>query len=389
MSDVDPARIVEHLERLRPRMVELLERLAAAESPSQDRAATSPAGRLLEAEFRECGFAVRRITGREYGDVLCARPMHRTRHRPLQLLVGHYDTVWPLGTVRQMPVVVEGNVAKGPGVFDMKGGLVQMLHALRTVRDLDIALPATPVAVLNADEELGSRESSRTIRRLARRAARAFVLEPAFGRTGKLKTARKGVGSFDILIRGKAAHAGIAPEEGASAILELSHQIQQLFALNDATRGITVNVGTIDGGLRANVVAPEVRASVDVRVPTLQDAVEVERAIRALAPRDPRTTIRVEGGFEHPPLEPLPRNQALWRLAHELGARLGLDLEQASVGGASDGNTTSLYTATLDGLGAVGDGAHAAHEFLEISKMVERTALLALLLASPLAKEES
>jgi glutamate carboxypeptidase len=244
------------------------------------------------------------------------------------------------------------------------------------------------VVVINSDEEVGSTDSTPLIRRLARRAARAFVLEPAFGTAGKLKTARKAVGTFTVTIKGQSAHAGIDPGAGASAILELSYQIQRLFALNDAARGITVNVGTIDGGLRPNVVAPEVHATVDVRVPTRADVAAVEAAIRGLRPVNPRTTIEVKGGIASPPMEPSPRNQALWRLAHALGRRLGLELEQAAVGGASDGNTTSQYTATLDGLGAVGDGAHALHEHVLIPRMAERAALLALLLVAPLSARE-
>jgi glutamate carboxypeptidase len=303
---------------------------------------------------------------------------------PLQLLVGHCDTVWPVGTLREMPVRVEGEMLRGPGVLDMKGGLVQMLYALRTLKDLDLRAPAASVVVINSDEEIGSPDSTPLIRRLARRAARAFILEPAFGQSGKLKTARKASGGFTITVKGRAAHAGVNPEQGASAILEMSYQIQKLFALNDASRGITVNVGTIDGGLRPNVVAAEVRASVDVRVPTRADAALVEAAIRALRPVNPETTLCIEGGIEQAPMEPLPRNQALWRLALDLGRRLGLELEQAAVGGASDGNTTSQYTATLDGLGAVGAGAHASHEEVAIPHLVERCALLVLLLLAPI-----
>jgi glutamate carboxypeptidase len=266
----------------------------------------------------------------------------------------------------------------------MKGGLVQMVYALRAVHDLGLRPPAASVAVINSDEETGSRDSTPLIRRLARRATRAFVLEPAEGPTGKLKTARKAVGSFRITITGRSAHAGLHPEEGASAILELSHQIQRLFALNDAARGITVNVGTIGGGLRPNVVAAEVRAAVDVRVRTQADAEELTAAVRGLRPVDPRTSIRVEGGFEHPPMEPVPRNRALWHLARDLGRQLGLELEEAAVGGASDGNTASQYTATLDGLGAVGGGAHAPDEHVVIDALVERCALLVLLLQAPL-----
>jgi glutamate carboxypeptidase len=385
MSDHEPRYILSYLQERRQDMVDLLERLALAESPSDNPAAVARVLAMLASELEQSGLSVRHIPGRVSAGTLFARPRKRSEPSALQLLVGHCDTVWPVGTVRQMPVVVESEILRGPGVFDMKGGLVQMLYALRSVKDLGLRPAADVMVVINSDEEIGSPDSTPLIRRLARRAVRAFILEPAFGRTGRLKTARKASGSFTITIKGRAAHAGVNPEEGASAILEMSYQIQKLFALNDAARGITVNVGTIDGGLRSNVVAAEVRATVDVRVRTRQDAAEVEAAVRSLRPVNPETTITVEGGIEQPPMEPLPRNQALWRLAQELGHRLGLELEQAAVGGASDGNTTSQYTATLDGLGAVGDGAHAAHEQALIPQLVERCALLVLLLLAPLS----
>jgi glutamate carboxypeptidase len=389
MTDGEIQGILGYLQGKRQGMVDLLRRLALAESPSDDPAAVAPVLEMLASELEQIGMSVRRFPGRVSAGVLYGRPRERRGKLPLQLLVGHCDTVWPVGTIRQMPVRVEGDAVRGPGVFDMKGGLVQMLHALRAVRDLGLRPPADSVVVINSDEEIGSPDSTPLIQRLARQAVRAFILEPAFGRAGKLKTARKASGGFTITVRGKAAHAGVNPEEGASAILEMSHQVQKLFALNDAARGITVNVGTIDGGLRPNVVAAEVRASVDVRVPTRQDAAEIEAAIRGLRPVNPRTTIHVEGGIEQPPMEPLPRNQALWRLARDLGRSLGLELDQAAVGGVSDGNTTSQYTATLDGLGAVGDGAHAAHEQALIPQMVERCALLVLLLLAPVSPPEA
>jgi glutamate carboxypeptidase len=385
MTDDEVKRIRDYLQAEQADMVELLQRLALAESPSSNAVAAGQALSLLAAELENAGLTVRRYRGRLSAGMLCGRPRARGRSLPRQLLVGHCDTVWPVGTVRQMPVRVEGDVLHGPGVLDMKGGLVQMLYALRAVKDLGLQSPADSVAVINSDEEIGSPDSTRLIRRLARGAARAFILEPAFGRVGKLKTSRKAAGSFTITVQGRAAHAGVSPEEGASAILEMSHQVQRLFALNDAARGITVNVGTIDGGVQSNVVAPEVRATVDVRVWTLADAAGVAAAIRGLKPVSPRTTIRVEGGIEQLPMEPLPRNQALWRQARDLGRRLGLELDQAAVGGTSDGNTTSQYTATLDGLGAVGDGAHAVHEQAWIPQLVERSALLVLLLLAPLS----
>jgi glutamate carboxypeptidase len=397
MTDSEIQRVLGYLQGKRHDMVEFLRRLALAESPSDNPAAVACVLEMLASELEQAGMRVRRFRGRMSAGTLFARPRpsplpspqqgERRVTRP-QLLVGHCDTVWPVGTARIMPVHIEGDTVHGPGVLDMKGGLVQMLYALRAVQDLGLGPPAPCVAVINSDEEIGSPDSTPLIRRLARRAARAFILEPAFGRAGKLKTARKASGSFTITVKGRAAHAGVNPEEGASAILEMSYQIQRLFALNNAARGITVNVGTIDGGLRPNVVAAEVRASVDVRVPTRQDAAEVEAAIRGLRPVNPETTMQIEGRIDQLPMEPLPRNQALWRQARDLGRCLGLELDQAAVGGASDGNTTSQYTATLDGLGAVGDGAHAPHEQARIPELVERCALLVLLLLAPVSPEE-
>ena len=378
------AEIVGFLRTQESRMVALLTELVALESPTDDPQAT---GRLLDRlgeELAHSHMNVRRVRGETTGGVIVARPASRVRRRPVQLLVGHCDTVWPVGTTQAMPVELVDDQIRGPGVFDMKGGLVQMIFALRALRHAACDLPATPVVMINSDEETGSADSRRTTIRLARRSARAFVLEPAYGSTGKLKTSRKAVGEFEVVIKGRAAHAGLSPGEGASAVLELSHQIQRLFAMNDPARGISVNVGTIDGGVRPNVVAPEVRARVDVRVPTLADAARVEAAMRGLTPVDTRSSIEVFGSFGHPPLEPQPRNRALWKLARSLAGTIGVDLEEAAVGGASDGNTISQYTATLDGLGAVGDGAHAPHEYVLASKLAERAALVALLLAAPL-----
>jgi len=379
--------ILDFIHRQRRAMVELLRQLALAESPSDNPAAVSGVLTLLAAELEQAGLSVRRLRGRTSAGMLYARPAETGPASRHQLLLGHCDTVWPVGTVRQMPVSLEGEVLKGPGVLDMKGGLVQMLYALRAVKELGLQPPARSVVLINSDEETGSRDSTPLIRRLARGASRAFVLEPAFGLEGKLKTARKAVGSFTVTIAGRPAHAGLNPEEGVSAILELSHQIQRLFALNDPARGISVNVGTIGGGLRPNVVAPEVRATVDVRVRTLADSREVEAAIRGLRPVNPLAVIQVEGGFEHPPMEPWPRNRALWHQARDLGRQLGVELGEATVGGASDGTTASQYTATLDGLGAVGDGAHALHEQVQTARMVERCALLVLLLLAPLPQD--
>jgi glutamate carboxypeptidase len=272
----------------------------------------------------------------------------------------------------------------GPGSYDMKAGLVQGLFALEALDAVGAGpLPVTPVFFINSDEEIGSHDSTRLIVRFARGADRCFVLEPSLGPNGSLKTARKGVGSFSITVRGVAAHAGLDPGKGASAILELSLIIQKLFALNDPDRGITVNVGTIDGGLSANVVAPQSTADVDVRVPTREDAERIERVIHGLEAETPGTEVIVEGSVRRPPMERTPGNQRLWQLALRSAGELGITIEQAAAGGGSDGNTTSLFAPTLDGLGAVGAGAHASNEHLVLDKMVERAALLSRLLSLP------
>jgi glutamate carboxypeptidase len=298
-------------------------------------------------------------------------------------MLGHYDTVWPRGTLGSMPVQRQQDVVHGPGVYDMKGGIAQMLFALRAIREFGLRPALTPIVFLNSDEEIGSRESTRHIRRLARVCERVFVLEPSLGPDGYLKTARKGIGRFTVTVHGRAAHAGLDPDAGASAILELSHVIQSLFALNDPERGITVNVGTIDGGLRPNVIAPKSTAVVDVRVRTHEDGERISAAIHSLQPATPGVQLETEGAIGRPALEPTPRNQALWRLARNYATELDLDLQQGIAGGGSDGNTTSQFTATLDGLGPVGDGAHAAHEHLYVARTLERTALLTMLLLAP------
>lgn len=365
-------------------MHELLERLVRAESPSEDASAQGPMLEMLSDAFTERGFRARVLPGNSSGGMLLAMPADRPRFIPHQLVLGHCDTVWPIGTLESMPIRAENGRFWGPGSYDMKAGLVQGLFALQALGAAGVGtLPVTPVFLINSDEEVGSLESTRVIKRFARRADRCFVLEPSLGPDGHLKTARKGVGRFTIRVRGKAAHAGLDPGKGASAILELSIVIQKLFALNDAERGITVNVGTIDGGLSPNMVAPHSEAMVDVRVPTTEDAARLEKVIHSLEAETPGTEVEVEGSIRRPPMERTAGNKRLWLLARRGADELGMEIEQAAAGGGSDGNTTSQYAPTLDGLGAVGAGAHAVNEHLVLERMVERSALLAWLLSSP------
>lgn len=387
MTQPDAGLVLAWLRERTGAMVDLLEELVSIETPSSEPAQVAPLRARLARELNGVGLRCRRVRGRGVGDHLLARPATRVRHRPAQLLVGHLDTVFPLGTLETMPIRVDESTLAGPGSYDMKAGLVQAVFALAAVDALELDLPAEPVVFANSDEEIGSPDSTRWIRALARCSVRAHVLEGSFGPDGRLKTGRKGVGRFVVRAKGTAAHAGLDPERGVSAVLEISHQIQHLFELNDPARGVTVNVGRVDGGLRPNVVAPEARAEIDARVPTAEDARRIERAIHELEPVQEGVTLEVEGSFGRPPMEPTPRNRALWEQARSAAGDLGLDLADAVVGGASDGNTTSLETATLDGLGGVGDGAHAAHEHVQVEALPERAALLTLLLAAPVATE--
>jgi glutamate carboxypeptidase len=376
--------VLEYLDERRQAMVELVVRLSSQESPTDVRASQEAVQRLLIERLKALGYRSRIVRGYGGAGHLFAAPSARTSGEPAQLLLGHSDTVWPLGTAESMPVAVEDGVVRGPGTFDMKAGLVQGLFALEALDALGYSPPATPVWFVNTDEEIGSPSSKRYVCRIARCVARTFVLEPSLGPTGKLKTARKGVGRFRIAIRGKEAHAGLDPTGGASAILELARLVERLDALTDLERGTTVNVGVVRGGTRPNVIAGRAEAEVDVRVLTVVAGEEVERAIRALEPVTPGTSLAVDGGMEVPPLERTPRNRRLWEAASVAGERLGIALEEETAGGGSDGNTTSQYTATLDGLGAVGDGAHARHEHVVIAELPRRAALLAELLMAPL-----
>ncbi len=389
MTALDPGALFDHLRARQGEMVELLARLARAESPSTVPAAQGPVFDLLEEALAPAGYRVRRLPGKTSGGQLFAAPAHPRRERRgrAQLLLGHCDTVWPLGTLQTMPVTLADGRLSGPGVYDMKAGLVQGVFALRALAELGLAPPLVPVLFVTSDEEVGSTEAERRIRFLARRMARVLVLEPSLEPGGRLKTERKGIASYTVTVHGKAAHAGLDPEKGASAILEMAHQVLRLDTLADPERGVTVSVGTVQGGTRRNVIPAEARAVVDVRGVRLADVEAVERAIRALEPVTPGTRIEVEGGLERAPLERTPRNRALWEQAREVGRRLGLELLEGSAGGGSDGNLTSPLAPTLDGLGPVGDGAHAAHEFVWVDRMPERAALLAALLMEPEAAE--
>ncbi len=375
--------VLSYLRAQQTPMIDLLKDLVLMETPSTEADSQAAIRARLKSEFEQFGYRVTLIPGRESGGHLYAAPKNRGKAQPAQLMIGHCDTVWPIGTLQSMPLQSESDTLHGPGVYDMKAGLVEMIYALRAIDSLGLKPSVAPLCFINSDEEIGSRESTRYVRALAQRVDRCMVLEPSLGHSGKIKTARKGVGRFTVTVEGKAAHAGLDPGAGASAILELSHVIQKLFLLNDPAHGTSVNVGVIDGGIRPNMVAPLSRAVIDVRVQTRADADRIEAAIHGLERETEGVSLHVEGAIGRPPMEPTEANQRFWKIARALGEELDLALEEGTAGGGSDGNTTSLYTATLDGLGAVGDGAHAKHEHIFVDRLPERCALLTLLLLAP------
>jgi len=380
MNKRTASRILKNLKSQQEEMLRFLVKMVEKESPSRNKEAQREVFNLLQDKLESLDFYVMYMQGKETGGYLYARPLQRNKKKPIQLLIGHCDTVWEVNTIKNMPISMQKDKISGPGVFDMKAGLAQILFSIETIQQLSLTMSVTPVILINSDEEIGSKESTNAIKRLAKIAERAFVLEPPLGLEGKLKTARKGIGKFTITVKGKAAHAGLDPAKGVNAIVELSYQVQQLFAMNDFNKGISVNVGMIEGGISPNVIAPESKAIIDVRVLTEADGVFITNKIYQLQPRLPDVELIIEGGIGRPPLERTDRNKKLWQLAKVNGKLLELKLEEATAGGGSDGNTTSLYTPTLDGLGTTGDGAHANHEFIFSDKLPERTALLSLLI---------
>lgn len=371
-----PGEIGDYLAGQQEAMLALLADLARLETPSSQPEAQLPAFALLAGELASVGYEATWRPGRATGGTLLARPPRAARRGlPLQLLLGHCDTVWPVGALATMPVALRDGRLWGPGVFDMKAGLVQTVFALRALAALGLRPPAAPVVLVNSDEEIGSPESGRAIAALARIACRAFVMEPSLGPQGQLKTARKGVGQFRVQLAAR-------PPQAQDLALELAGLVQTLSGLSDPAAGVTVNVGWVAGGTGQGVLV-DAGMVIDVRVPDGDAARRIERAVAGLQPSRPGVTLEISGRVGRMPLERTERNQRLWQTAQRAGRALGLALEQCTVGGASDGNIASQYTATLDGLGAVGEGAHAAHEQALVSALPQRAALLALLLLEP------
>jgi glutamate carboxypeptidase len=365
-----------------PQMLSVLRTFVLAESPSLEKSPADRCCAIVAQEWRKRGSRVERLAQKHRGDHLRITYQPRQSRPAGQLLVlGHYDTVYATGTLATMPFRVSAGKAFGPGTFDMKAGIVQALFALEALHQLPTPISKRIVFLWTSDEEIGSDSSRKLIETEARRSDAVFVLEPAFGPRGLLKTARKGVGEAEIVVHGRASHAGLAPQEGVNAIHELAQQITRLQQWNNLRAGITVNADVIEGGTRVNVIAERARAVVDLRALRLADMRHLEKRLRALKPLTYGARLEIRGGFNRAPME-RKVSAALFSCAKSLAAQMGLVIGECVAGGGSDGNlTAALGIPTLDGLGAVGDGAHSAHEHVIAKTMPQRAALLAALLA--------
>ena len=363
--------------------------LVEHESPTRDAAATTGIIAKVKARLDAIG-AKTRLQATEHGTHLVSRvKFGESIQGGAVLLLGHVDTVWPLGTLSRIPFRVDDGRAFGPGIFDMKSGVEVMVAALEAIHALELQPWREMRLLLSCDEESGSATSRDLIASEAADCAAVFVLEPSLP-GGKVKTARKGIANYELIARGVSAHAGLDPEKGVSAISELAHQILALNALNDRKEGISVNVGVIRGGTLSNVVASEARADVDVRFRTMAQGKEIARRIESLQPVQARAQIELRGGIDRPPLERTTAVTALYHRARSIASHLGFELGEGPSGGASDGNFTAAQgIPTLDGLGVEGDGAHAAHEHIVIADLPRRAALITALLTTPLTEAQS
>jgi len=363
-------------------MVNTIRQLVEIESPSDNKQAVDRLASLLAGRFEGLGGHSKFHRAHDRGDHLQVDFPGKASGKPV-LLLGHYDTVYPLGTLARMPCRVAEGRLLGPGVLDMKAGIALMLAAIEGLRARDGELPRHVTVLLVSDEEVGSDSSRAITEGLAKKSAAVLVLEPSYGLHGAVKTARKGVGEYTLKITGVAAHSGLDFEKGHSAIVELARQITEISKLVDLKRGLTLNVGLVKGGTRVNVIPAEATATLDVRVARMQDAAGINRKLRSLRPFNRKCKLEISGGVNRPPMERNAGVAALFKQAAEIARRLGWKLEEAAVGGGSDGNfTAGLGIPTLDGLGGVGDGAHASHEFIVINELPRRAALVAELIGA-------
>lgn len=354
-----------------------IQALVEVESPTNVAEAVNAAGNVVIDAATDIA-SVRRLEAAGYGrHLLLEFKAPTSANEGGVLALGHLDTVWPIGTLERMPFRSEQGRLWGPGVLDMKGGIAMFVFAIRAIRELRLPIRKGVSLLLVSDEEVGSPSSRPITESEARRSDAVLVLEPGTGLAGKLKTARKGIAHYSIRIAGRAAHAGVDFEQGASAVVEAARVVAFCAGLTDLQRGITVNPGVVRGGTRSNVVAAEAEVDVDVRAPRAADLLELDRTLKALRPVDERCQIQIEGGINRPPMERTAAIADLFRQAQKAAETLGFSVQESSTGGGSDGNfTAAIGVSTLDGLGAVGEGAHAIHESILINKIAERTALL-------------
>jgi glutamate carboxypeptidase len=363
-------------------IVALIQQMVECESPSNS---PSDVNRFVDVVVEKTSDIAdaKTIVSEKYGKHLRLEFKLAGRKKEGQILgLGHSDTVWPLGTLRTMPFGAHSGRLWGPGVLDMKAGLAFFIYAVRTLRDLEVRVKRNVVLWVVSDEEVGSETSRLITEAEARQSDFVLVVEPGTGLRGQLKTARKGVGNYTIAVEGRASHAGVDFSGGVSAILEAARQVDRIAEFTNLKRGITVNPGVISGGTRTNVVAAHARIEVDTRVVRLKDAEGLDKKFRALRPLDKRCRVRVEGGLNRPPMERTKTIGKLFSKAKKMGRNLGVRLEESSTGGGSDGNfTAALGVPTLDGLGGVGEGAHAMNESVLVDRIADRVALLAMLIS--------
>jgi len=377
MNSIPMRALLAGARRKQKQILELTQELVLAESPSDDKAAVDACMALAASRASQIGGRVKLHKQKEFGDVVEVRfgPKSRTGATGRVLLLGHLDTVWPKGTLREMPCRIGEGRLRGPGTLDMKAGVAMVLTAIEMLAEADL-LNREIVLLLNSDEEVGSPVSRPITERLAQECAAVFVMEP--GQGPAYKTARKGTGNWRIDIKGVAAHAGVDFERGASAIREMSRVVECVSGWTDLKRGLTVTVGVAGGGTKTNVVPAEAWAEVDVRIARAADGLRIERKFSGLRSTDKSCSLTVTGGINRPPMQRTRGTVRLFQKARALAAEIGIVLDEASTGGASDGNFTSaLGVPTLDGMGAVGEGAHARHESVLIESLAPRCALLA------------
>ncbi len=362
------------------RIVATIRELVEIESPSDSKPAVDRIAAVLAQKFESLGGRPHLNHSSDFGDSLqidfCG-PSGSPHRKPV-LLLGHYDTVYPLGTLANMPCKIENSRLRGPGVLDMKSGIALMLHAIEALQAWHGEVPRPVTVFLVSDEEVGSYSSRQITESLAKDSAGVLVLEPAAGLRGAVKTARKGVGEYTLRVKGVAAHAGLDPGKGHSAILELARQIAVIAKLNNLRQGLSVNPGVIAGGTRTNVIAAEASADIDVRIKSAKQASGIDRKLRSLKPFDKHCKLEMTGGINRLPMERTAGVAGLYHKAQAIARQVGWKLEEAAVGGGSDGNfTAGMGIPTLDGMGGVGEGAHAVHEYIVISELPRRALLLA------------